>query len=179
MSFCSNCGRKQNRKRNIDPTTKICDDCTNLISSSQQQIDNVENNSDMNTYYNNYIQSLRTSTNTLADEDDVILSDELLCKPISELTVRDILKVNIISNKPFADKLDTFVTETNKKVSNLDKRIEILEAENIKKDKDNSILKEIVTNMQKCLNRSDSETRNKNIIILGLPKIKLYLKVAN
>ena len=97
----------------------------------------------MNTYYNNYIQSLRTSTNTLADEDDVILSDELLCWPKSELIVRDILKVNIISNKPIADKLDTFVTETNKKVSNLDKRIEILEAENIKRIRTTLFLKKL------------------------------------
>ena len=30
--------------------------------------------------------------------------------------------------------------------------------------------------MQKCLNRSDSETRNKNIIILGLPENKIVLE---
>ena len=40
----------------------------------------------------------------------------------------------------------------------------------LKKGEENFILKDIITNMQRCINKSNSETRDKNVIITGVPE---------
>ena len=98
------------------------------------------------------------------------LSEDMMTKSVSELTVRDILNINVHANKPIAEKLDGFINQMHTKMASMDKRIEFLEAERVKKDEDNAILKEIIRNMQRSLNKSDSDIRNKNIIITSLPE---------
>ena len=105
-----------------------------------------------------------------AASDESVLSEDMLTKSVSELTVKDILTINMHANKPIAERLDSFMGQVNSKVSNMDKRIEFLEAENRKKAEDNATLKEIIRNMQRSLNKSDSDVRNKNIIITSLPE---------
>ena len=98
------------------------------------------------------------------------LSEDMMTKSVSELTERDILNINVHANKPIAEKLDGFINQMHTKMASMDKRIEFLEAERVKKDEDNAILKEIIRNMQRSLNKSDSDIRNKNIIITSLPE---------
>ena len=95
-------------------------------------------------------------------------------KSVSELRVSDILKIN--ANKPIVLQLDAFINYVSCKISNLDKRIECLETENIKKDENNNTLKVVITTMQKCINKSDRDIRNKNDIISGVPEQTIILQ---
>ena len=97
----------------------------------------------MNGYLDEYFQ--RSVSDAIEEEP---FDEEMLNKPMSELTVKDMLTINSHSNKPLTKKLDDFTTQVNDKMSKMDKRIELLEAENIKKDEDNATLKEIIRNMQ-------------------------------
>ena len=57
----------------------------------------------------------------------------------------------------------------------LNERIELLEAENMKKSRI-IIRKDIITNMQRCLNRIDGVERHHNIIISGLPEKEIMME---
>ena len=48
-----------------------------------------------------------------------------------------------------------------------------MERQNTKLEEDNNILRGVVTSMQKCLNKLDSDERNKNIIISGVPETNI------
>ena len=37
-------------------------------------------------------------------------------------------------------------------------------------EEENSVLRNVITNMQKCLNKIDNDERSKNVIITGLPE---------
>ena len=162
MPFCCECGRgpttRGPNKRTIDPVTKHCNECTAKLTNSAAA-------DGMNSYFEEYRQNVM---NEVANNDDNSLNEEMLTKSVSELTVRDILNINMQANKPIAEKLDSFMNQMHTKIANLDKRIEFLEAERVKKDEDNATLKEIIRNMQRSLNKSDSDIRNKNIIITSL-----------
>ena len=121
----------------------------------------------MNSYFEEYQQNVLSGN--LANDDDT-LNEDMMTKSVSELTVRDILSINMHANKPIADRLDSFINQMDTKMTNMDKRIEFLEAENQKKAEDNATLKEIIRNMQRSLNKIDSDIRNKNIIITSLPE---------
>ena len=167
MPFCTECGKspttRGNNKRTINSTTKLCNECT---AKSSANLGNSTTDG-MNSYFEQYHQSLM---NGEAASDESVLSEDMLTKSVSELTVKDILTINMHANKPIAERLDSFMGQVNSKVSNMDKRIEFLEAENRKKAEDNATLKEIIRNMQRSLNKSDSDVRNKNIIITSLPE---------
>ena len=91
-------------------------------------------------------------------------------KPISELTVADIIQINQISNDPIRQQLNSIETEMKKKIQTLDNRVNLLEKRNSTMDEENEVLRKTVSNMQKCLNKVDSAVRNKNVIITGLPE---------
>ena len=124
---------------------------------------------------NEYYEANRQKEQGDVGDDLEPLSAEMMGKAVSDLTVKDILEINLHSNKPIAKKLDDFIGQVNDKMTKLDKRIELLEAENTKKEEDNITLKEIIRNMQKSLNKIDSGTRDKNIIITGLPEENVSL----
>ena len=129
----------------------------------------------MNDYYDSSIfpnnrKSAESINNINTNDDDVTITADLLKESVSELSVADILKINASSNKSIEIKLDTFRDEIINKVSSLDQRIELLESENLKKGEENFVLKDILTNMQRCINKSDSETSDKNVIITEVPE---------
>ena len=166
MPFCTVCGKsattRGNNRRTIDPVTNKCNECTSKSTS---------NSDGMNEYY----EANRQKEQGDVGDDLEPLSAEMMGKAVSDLTVKDILEINLHSNKPIAKKLDDFIGQVNDKMTKLDKRIELLEAENTKKEEDNITLKEIIRNMQKSLNKIDSGTRDKNIIITGLPEENVSL----
>ena len=172
MVFCSNSWKKHTVRRPVNPVTKVCTECmpTQLEDTSQRiQIDC------MNVYYDSSIfpnnrKSADSINNINTNDDDVIITANILKKSVSELYVADILKINMYSNKSIEIKLDAFRDDIINKVSSLDQRIEILESKNLKKGEENFVLKDIITNMQRCINKSNSETRDKNVIITGVPE---------
>ena len=94
----------------------------------------------------------------------------LLQKPMSELTVGDIIQINRISNDPIQRQLNSIESELKGKIHALDTRVNILEQNKASIEEENAILRSTITNMQKSLNKIDSDTRNKNVIITGLPE---------
>ena len=106
-------------------------------------------------------------TNNQNDSDNT-LNEELLNKPMSEITVREIIGIINTVNQPINNKLEDICKEFDAKSSRLQTRVEFLEAENIRKNEEGGTLKSIIVNMQKCLNRIDGNGRNLNIIISGL-----------
>ena len=94
----------------------------------------------------------------------------LLEKPISELTVADIIQINRISNSPMQQQLNSIESEMKKKIQILDNRVNVLEQRNAAIEEENTVLRDTISNMQKSLNRVDSEVRNKNVVITGLPE---------
>ena len=68
-------------------------------------------------------------------------------KSMSELTVADIIKINMISNNPLKTQLDTIQNDFKVKFENLDNRVNIIEQEKTKLEEENSILKNVVVNM--------------------------------
>ena len=94
----------------------------------------------------------------------------LMQKPISELTVADIIQINRISNSPIQQQLNTIESDLKKKIQNLDNRINVLEKRNTSIEEENTVLRDTICNIQKSLNKIDSNVRNKNVIITGLPE---------
>ena len=94
----------------------------------------------------------------------------LLEKPISELTVADIIQINRISNSPMQQQLNSIESELKKKIQILDNRVNVLQQRNSTIEEENTVLRDTIGNMQKSLNRLDSEVRNKNVVITGLPE---------
>ena len=99
----------------------------------------------------------------------------LLDKPITELTVADIIQINLISNDPIRQQISAMDKDYKKKFQTMDDRINILDKEKSKLEEENTVLRNVVTNMQRCLNRLDSDVRNKNVIITGLPEGEIQL----
>lgn len=99
----------------------------------------------------------------------------LMDKPISELTVADIIKINMISNDPMQKQLNEIQKDFKTKFQNLDNRMNILEQEKQKIQEENNVLKNVVINMQKCLNKLDSDERNNNAMISGVPEADVQL----
>ena len=120
--------------------------------------------------------NLTKSQNTNTNDETFVLTEDTLKKPMSEVSVQDIFKINAHSNKSTEAKLDTFIGHANINLENMKKRMEFLEAENTKKDDGNAVLKDIIVNMQSCLNKSDSDIRNKNVIIQGIPEGKITVE---
>ena len=94
----------------------------------------------------------------------------LMQKPISELTVADIIQINRISNDPIQRQLNSIESELKQKIQTLDNRVNILELNKSAVEEENAILRSTISNIQKSLNRIDSDARNKNIVITGLPE---------
>ena len=94
----------------------------------------------------------------------------LLDKPINELTVADIIQINLISNEPIRQQLSILENDFKKKFQSIEDRMNILDSEKSKIEEENIALKNVVVNMQKSLNRIDSGVRMKNVIITGLPE---------
>ena len=94
----------------------------------------------------------------------------LMQKPISELTVADIIQINRISNSPIQQQLNAIEIDLKKKIQNLDNRVNVLEKRNTSIEEENTVLRDTICNMQKSLNKMDSNVRNKNVIITGLPE---------
>ena len=204
MSQCVMCFRKSTKQRIIDRHTNICTECKKKIAiidasnnkpsdgmneylacsnhdstNSMQELQ--DNNDRMNKDCESYISigtdlNLTKSQNTNTNDETFVLTEETLKKPMSEVSVQDILKINAHSNKSIEAKLDTFISHANIKLENMNKRMEFLEAENTKKDDENAVLKDIIVNMQSCLNKSDSDKRNKNVIIQGIPEGKISVE---
>ena len=189
MPFCCNCSKPQARL-NKD---FLCRQCHNSVGErSSYNADSFDTtngaNDGMNEYYmascnnigdqsngNRLPQSngnLRNnnSTNDTNNQNDSnnTLNEELLNKPMSEITVREIIGIINTVNQPINNKLEEICKEFDAKLSRLQTRVEFLEAENIRKNEESGTLKSIIVNMQKCLNRIDGNGRNLNIIISGL-----------
>ena len=65
-----------------------------------------------------------------------------------------------MSNEPLKQQLDSIQNELGCKINKkLDSRVDILENQNTKLEEDNNILRGVVTSMQKCLNKLDSDER--------------------
>ena len=128
----------------------------------------------MNAYYLNSMQypnSIdKTITGSQNSENNL---NSFLNKPTNELTVADILRINTMSNEPLKQQLDSIQNELGCRIKKLDSRVDILENQNIKLEEDNNILRGVVTSMQKCLNKLDSDERKKNIIISGVPETNI------
>ena len=99
--------------------------------------------------------------------------NNLMDKPISELTVADIIQINMISNDPIRQQISTMEKDFMKKFQTMEDRINILGKEKSKLEEENTVLRNVVTNMQKSLNKIDSDVRSKNVIITGLPESEI------
>ena len=97
----------------------------------------------------------------------------LMEKSITELTVADIIQINMISNDPLWQRLSSMESDFLKKFQAMEDRMNILDNEKSKLEEENSVLRSAVINMQKSLNRIDSDVRNKNVIITGLPEVEI------
>lgn len=95
-------------------------------------------------------------------------TDDFLQKAVSELSVADILNNNAVSTKKIEEKLNNIREDFKTQVSSLDKRIKFLKAE--KKNEDNTVLKNTITNLQKLLSSIDAKERAKNLINASLLK---------
>ena len=171
MAFCCECGKNSTAKRTINPINKLCNNCIEKSDSSSSFPSQV-NNSQMNSCCDNFAQSLHNAiTNDVNSQ--VISSvsyDDLMDKSITELSAAGIIKINTISNGPLRAQLDIIQKEFSTKIKKLDNRVDILKAEKEKMEEQNNMLKGVVVSMQKCLNQLDSNERNKNVIITGLPE---------
>ena len=134
---------KNTRKRFVEPITIICNLCSSsefIQNSSVQQpsSDNLTSRNDnMNAYYLNSVHANKeTTTNDIPVNDNYIY--EIRNKPITELTVADIFKINTLTIAPLKSQL--------------------------------TAIQDKLMNMQKCLNNIDSEKRNKNVIVMGVPE---------
>ena len=92
----------------------------------------------------------------------------LMNKSISELTVADIIQINLISNNPIKQQLTSIENDFKKKFQTLDNRMNLLEKEKMNLEEENNNMRTALCNMQKSLNKIDSDVRNKNVIITGL-----------
>ena len=95
---------------------------------------------------------------------------EFLNKPMSEVTVADLIKINNISIDPMKQQLVSIQNEFRDTIENLDNRVELIEKDKDKLEEENYVLRGVVTNMQKCLNILDNNERSKNIIVSGVPE---------
>ena len=121
----------------------------------------------------NNTSGIQPSIRHMAPQPSIITPQSLhnlMDKPISELTVADIIQINQISNDPIRQQLTSMENEFSKKFQQMQNKIEILDKEKTKLADENDVLRQTVTNIQKSLNKIDSDVRNKNVIIMGLPE---------
>ena len=173
MGSCVQCSKYEARLKK----GSICKDCFNLNNkdSVKKKGDSTSTND-----VTNYTSLFVSNGNTLAANNNDnysmntkvpnSLTEDFLNTSVSQLSVRDIVKIITAVNEPLQKKLLCLIEDIGNKVKILDNRIELLEAENIKKEEDNKTLRLIVTNMQRCLNKLDADERNNNVIISGLPE---------
>ena len=133
-NFCGMCGGKNTRERFVDPITFICNLCSSFefiqnSSVRQPSSDNLRSrNDDMNAYYLNSIHANKgTATNDIPVNDNYIY--EMRNKPITELTVADILKINTLTIVPLKFQLTAIQDKLTTKIVNLGYRVDILENE--------------------------------------------------
>ena len=178
MPFCCECGGKATKKRIINPTNMLCNECVEKINngeiSNPQLLNNYigdVSNDGMNAYCENFIQSMRKDINNGVNMSNVSaehVGNLAMSKSVTELMVADNIKINTISNQPLKTQLDIIQKDLGGKIQQLDNRVDILEAEKTKMEEHNNMLQDVVINMQKCLNRIDGEEQCNNIIISGL-----------
>ena len=103
----------------------------------------------------------------------------LMNKSISELTVADIIQINLISNNPIKQQLTSIENDFKKKFQIMDNRMNLLEKEKMNLEEENNNMRTALCNMQKCLNKIDSDVRNKNVIITGLAEGEIRTENAS
>ena len=118
--------------------------------------------------------NLNTSNSQRINKDEILNNTSL-----SEISVANFMDIINEVNKPINDKLDNIYDGYNKRMLDLEGRIQMLEAENTIKDDKIETLTEIVVNMQKGLNVIDGHTRSNNIIITGLHEDEIKISDEN
>ena len=90
--------------------------------------------------------------------------------PVSALTAGQMLALIQSQTKPLEAKVVGIDQKLDKEINGLKTRINVLENEVKEQKEKNDTLTQIVVEMQKSLNRVDSNDREKNMIINGLPE---------
>ena len=116
VNKCDKCKKNETIKRKIGPN-KICNECTNQFNMNAMQ----SNNNGMSYFNNqpnqfqgtpfsgynqgpNFMQQGQGFVNN--SNNTQVLSNDLMSKPVTELTVADIFKINSLSIEPIKSQLD-------------------------------------------------------------------------
>ena len=135
---CNSCKRNETAKRRKLDANGVCNECSSGTSRDND---------------------------TVTEE---FINEELLNTTVSQLTVRDIIKIISETNRPLIKKLDDFKNDLQSNLSKLEKRVELLENENTRIKDENESFRSVLISMQKCLNKIDSEERKLNLMISGV-----------
>ena len=163
-SFCTECGRKPTVKevkggvkRTIDPFLKICNECVPLPGN----IDVGEGGARRRTNEENV-------EGASAPDPLKTIPDDILNKTGANLSGTDLYKIVSAAMHETNQKIDKLDKDIQNKVTSLENRVNMLEAEGEKKDEDIEMLKHTVVSMQRALSSIDQDQRNINAIISGL-----------
>ena len=105
---------------------------------------------------------------TEADQNNAINFDPNT--PVSALTAGQMLALIQSQTKPLETKIESIDQKLNIEINGLKTRIGVLENEVKEQKEKNGTLTRIVVEMQRSLNKIDSDDREKNLIINGLPE---------
>ena len=89
-------------------------------------------------------------------------------KPISAINIGELLQIiNALVTKPLELKIDELEKCVTRKVASIEKRVNLMENELDREMKKTENLTGIIINMQKALNRVDSDGRVNNVMVFG------------
>lgn len=95
---------------------------------------------------------------------------ELMSKTPGELSAADFFQICQMANKEIHTKIDDLSKFCNKEFTSMKNTIKILEDDKKKKDEEIQTLKYTIVGMQRSLNMIDSDGRDKNAVIYGVPE---------
>lgn len=94
---------------------------------------------------------------------------------VSALTAGQMLALIQSQTKTLEIKVDKIETKIDKEITGMKTRIEVLETEVTAQKEKNDVLSGIVVEMQKALNKVDTEEREKNIMVSGMSETDIVL----
>ena len=95
--------------------------------------------------------------------------------PVAAMTAGQMLSLIQSQTKPLENKVESIEHKLDMEIGGLKNRIGVLESEVREQKERNETLTQIVVEMQKSLNKIDSNDREKNLMISGLPEDEIQI----